>query len=278
MVDIQNATLAGGVAIGASADMYLYPGTAMAIGCIAGTISTIGFVKLAPILETYIGIHDTCGVNNLHGMPSFFGAIVSMIAAYYATVEDYGAYGLHRNFPARCTDASATNDACTQGWSASQQAHQQLAYCATTIAMGLAGGIAAGFIVTQRGFDNDFRRPEDMFRDDRFWETPSQEHPYYFDFRGEIKRKEDAVAIAVREESEELAKNRDRLDHMEAALKTLQAKTRATPGLGGFAGPVPGGYGGFAPQQQPASNGNVDAELGAMRTMMSKILNKLDAR
>jgi ammonium transporter Rh len=269
MVDIQNATLAGGVAIGASADMYLYPGTAMAIGAIAGTVSTLGFVKFAPILETYIGIHDTCGVNNLHGMPSFIGAIASMIAAYYATVDDYGVHGLNRQFPARCTDAFVTNT-CLQGRSASAQADQQLAYCATTIAMALAGGILAGFVVTNKGFDNDFKEQKDMFRDDRFWETPSQEHPYYFDFRGEIKRKEDAVAIAVREESEELAKHRDRLDHMEAALKTLQTKSRTAPAPGGFPQPI------FAPPPQQSSSGNVDSELAAMRNLMSKILQKLD--
>uniref|UniRef100_A0A8C0IVF4 Ammonium transporter Rh type A n=1 Tax=Chelonoidis abingdonii TaxID=106734 RepID=A0A8C0IVF4_CHEAB len=43
MVHIQNATLAGGVAVGSCADMNIYPFGAMLIGSIAGVISVIGF-------------------------------------------------------------------------------------------------------------------------------------------------------------------------------------------------------------------------------------------
>jgi len=223
-------------------------------------------------LETRFGIHDTCGVNNLHGMPSFFGACIAMIAAYMATVEDYGAVGLNKQFPGRCTDATPANPVCTQGWSAYEQATQQLAYTATTVAIALAGGLICGFIVNQKGFGNDFKEPSDMFRDDRYWETPSQEHPYYFDFRGEIKRKEDAVAVAVREESEELAKNRDRLEHMEAALKSLQAKSKQ----GALVGHPPPGYAPPPMFPRVPSSSNVDAEMISLKIMMAKILQNLD--
>jgi len=43
MEHLQNATLAGGVAIGASADMIITPGGALAVGSIAGILSVSGF-------------------------------------------------------------------------------------------------------------------------------------------------------------------------------------------------------------------------------------------
>jgi ammonium transporter Rh len=59
MVHIQNATLAGGVAVGAVADMPIQPFGAMIIGSFAGVISTLGFQYLTPMLNHGI-LHDTC--------------------------------------------------------------------------------------------------------------------------------------------------------------------------------------------------------------------------
>jgi ammonium transporter Rh len=81
MVDIQNATLAGGVAMGAAANMLPRPWGAMFIGAWAGVLSTFGFIKVQPFLDRVIGLKDTCGVHNLHGMPSIYGAICSVILA-----------------------------------------------------------------------------------------------------------------------------------------------------------------------------------------------------
>ncbi len=83
-VDIQNATLAGGVTIGSSANFSLTPAGALATGMIAGLVSTVGFCKLQPVLESK-GLHDSCGVHNLHGMPSILGALVS---AFFLAVSD----------------------------------------------------------------------------------------------------------------------------------------------------------------------------------------------
>jgi ammonium transporter Rh len=82
-VDIQNATLAGGVSIGAVANLSISPLIACLIGMLAGTISTIGFSKLQPYLENKFGLFDTCGIHNLHGMPSVLGGLASVIAAGY---------------------------------------------------------------------------------------------------------------------------------------------------------------------------------------------------
>lgn len=50
-VHIQNATLAGGVAVGTCADMNIGPFGAMLIGLVAGIISTLGFKFLTVSLE-----------------------------------------------------------------------------------------------------------------------------------------------------------------------------------------------------------------------------------
>ncbi|XP_030637059.1 ammonium transporter Rh type A isoform X2 [Chanos chanos] len=88
MVHIQNATLAGGVAVGTCADMNIGPFGAMLIGLIAGVISTVGFKFLTPILASSLGIQDTCGVHNLHGMPGILGGLAGIVAAALGKKED----------------------------------------------------------------------------------------------------------------------------------------------------------------------------------------------
>lgn len=72
-VPIQNATLAGGVAIGATANLVT-PFEAMIIGSLAGALSTYGFVR-GPFFSEV----DTCGIHNLHGMPGLLGGLFSAI-------------------------------------------------------------------------------------------------------------------------------------------------------------------------------------------------------
>lgn len=88
-VHIQNATLAGGVAVGAVADMVLQPWGAMTIGGLAGMLSVIGFRYITPFLSSH-KLHDTCGVNNLHGMPGLMAGIASIIVAFMANKQEYG--------------------------------------------------------------------------------------------------------------------------------------------------------------------------------------------
>ncbi|MCJ7631842.1 ammonium transporter [Candidatus Bathyarchaeota archaeon] len=76
--DIANASLAGGVAIGASV-ANVTPGWSMIIGLVAGGISVIGYTVIQPRLQKLTGGVDTCGVHNLHGMPGVFGGLVAMI-------------------------------------------------------------------------------------------------------------------------------------------------------------------------------------------------------
>lgn len=79
MVHIQNSTLAGGVAMGSAGDLYTEPGGALAIGTFAGILSVLGYVYLTPWLQRNIGLLDTCGVHNLHGMPGVLASIASAI-------------------------------------------------------------------------------------------------------------------------------------------------------------------------------------------------------
>ena len=43
-----------------------------------------------PIMAKWFYIQDTCGVNNLHGMPAILSAVASAIAAGVASVETKG--------------------------------------------------------------------------------------------------------------------------------------------------------------------------------------------
>ena len=62
-VHIQNATLAGGVAVGAIADLAINPFAAMIVGSIAGLVSTLGYSYLTPFLNRKF-VHDTCKITS----------------------------------------------------------------------------------------------------------------------------------------------------------------------------------------------------------------------
>jgi ammonium transporter Rh len=76
--DIANASLAGGVAIGASV-ANISPGWSLLVGSVAGSISVIGYRFIQHRLQKVTGGVDTCGVHNLHGLPGVFGGLVAMV-------------------------------------------------------------------------------------------------------------------------------------------------------------------------------------------------------
>ena len=84
---VQNATLAGGVAIGSAANMMVGPGGALAVGVAAGLLSTLGYAYIMPCLEAKIGLKDTCGVHNLHGMPGDCSQFANPTVVYSLTVS-----------------------------------------------------------------------------------------------------------------------------------------------------------------------------------------------
>ncbi|KAK6326302.1 hypothetical protein J4Q44_G00019470 [Coregonus suidteri] len=162
MVHIQNAALAGGVAVGTAGEMMLTPFGSMIVGFLAGTVSVLGFKFLSPILEKKLKIQDTCGVHNLHGMPGVLGAIVGAVTAALATKDVYGD-GMADVFP----------DIHSGDVEASFQGVRQAISLAVTLGIALLGGLITGFILKLPIYG----APPDTicFEDGIYWELPGEE-------------------------------------------------------------------------------------------------------
>merc|ERR1719397_27844 len=163
MEHLQNATLAGGVAVGACADMMLTPGGSLVIGALAGILSVCGFQYIQPVLMSKLKIHDTCGVNNLHGMPGLLGGLISVLMAGIATPGSYDEYSqgvdkksLTEIFPDLTEAAGGTRGT---------QALAQLLAVITTLAMAVVGGLVTGVIMRMVG-KMERMQGEDFYNDD----------------------------------------------------------------------------------------------------------------
>ena len=75
---LQNAVLAGGVAVGAVADILLEPYLAIILGLVGGVVSTCGFLFLPDIFTYKLRVHDTCSVHSLHALPGILGKTSSL--------------------------------------------------------------------------------------------------------------------------------------------------------------------------------------------------------
>ena len=135
MVDVQNASLAGGVAIGSCVNLSINPGSALTIGLFAGSISTFGYTKLQSKLETLFGIYDTCGILNLHGLPGLFGGIFSILVLLVNHRYD---------------DAGI-----------------QLLYLIITLVISIISGLITGLIL------KSMSSPEIIFQDINYFEVPT---------------------------------------------------------------------------------------------------------
>jgi len=163
MEHIQNATLAGGVFVGAGADMMLTPFGAILAGSIAGAISTLGFQYVTPYLASKWKITDTCGVNNLHGMPSVLGGLLSVLLSGIASHKVYDQFNsekdpthssLHEIFPrdGQWNSYTETWEGDEEfwgegGWTASKQAGRQFAAMLITMVFAVVGGAVSGLIM-----------------------------------------------------------------------------------------------------------------------------------
>ncbi|KAK9394049.1 ammonium transporter Rh type C [Crotalus adamanteus] len=164
MVHIQNATLAGGVAVGTSAEMMLTPYGALIVGFICGIVTTIGYVYITPFLDAKLHIQDTCGIHNLHGMPGLIGGIVGAVTAAAATEGVYGKKGLTNMFDFTGEYHNRTP---------SIQGGFQAAGIAVSLAMALVGGAIVGGILKLPFFGDP--TDENCFEDNVYWEVPGDE-------------------------------------------------------------------------------------------------------
>lgn len=85
IVEIVNATYAGGLAIACDASLAapIFP---LIIGAISGILGSIGLTYFTPFLLKYLKLHDTCGIFNIHVLPGLIGGISSVIyTSIYAT-------------------------------------------------------------------------------------------------------------------------------------------------------------------------------------------------
>ena len=160
MENILNATLAGGVIIGSSSDLIAFPSLTFAVGILGGLVSFLGYEFIGPYLLKHIGLHDTCGVHSLHGMPGLVGGIVAFfVVMFTATKENFGE-GLLEVFPKL--------DQRTRY----QQAGIQVAHIAIGLGIAILAGVITGFILSSSLFSKVWENYED---ENQWSEEPIEE-------------------------------------------------------------------------------------------------------
>lgn len=110
-----NATLAGGVIIASSCEMIFNPGFAIIIGAFGGIAASLGYMKLTPFYKRKVKLHDTCGVQYLHGIPGQLGAVASAICAGFAVYNYPNEYQLIKAFP-EVTNKEEPRTSSEQAW------------------------------------------------------------------------------------------------------------------------------------------------------------------
>lgn len=161
MVDVQNATLAGGVAVGSLANLMISPALAIVTGVCGGAISALGFAYLSDALLARFGLQDTCGVLNLHGTPALFSALAAVAAAAGISDSKYGGVeGIGAVYAARA-----------DGRSSSEQAFNQFMAILCTIGIALLSGAFTGLVMKAPVLG----RLTTFFQDAPFFHLPEDE-------------------------------------------------------------------------------------------------------
>lgn len=165
MVDVQNATLAGGVAVGSAADLVIQPWAAILVGLCASLVSVAGYFWLQPAMERTCGLFDTCGVHNLHGMPGVIGGISGTISAATVGASVYG-HNIATVYPAMAPVSDGG-----LGRTAGEQAVAQISALLITLAISITTGMLTGCLAKCEIFEPP--QPRDFFSDHTEWDEVS---------------------------------------------------------------------------------------------------------
>ncbi|XP_056405346.1 ammonium transporter Rh type A-like [Hyla sarda] len=173
LVHLQNATLAGGVAVGISADL-ISPGGAFSIGCLASMACTLGFRYLSPFLAQKIKLQDQCGIHNLHGLPGIIGTVGSIVVILLGPVDTYG-LSLHDTFYSNGLDEQQPILGVVKNgetWTAQSQALQQAAALGVTFGVSLFGGYITGLLLRLPCFVHPSK--DNLFDDQLYFQVPEE--------------------------------------------------------------------------------------------------------
>ncbi|KAL7681819.1 putative blood group Rhesus C/E/D polypeptide, ammonium transporter AmtB-like protein [Plasmopara halstedii] len=126
MVHVQNATLAGGIAMGTCSNLAVCPETAIIIGLVVGVASVAGYRYVSPHLEREFRIADTCGVFNLHGMPGLVGGFAGAMVTFLPPMTFMETQGWYQLLAIVTSASIATLSGLIVGYFlSSKQFHQQ---------------------------------------------------------------------------------------------------------------------------------------------------------
>lgn len=156
MVHVQNATLAGGVAMGTSCGFAFNPAIAIFIGLLAGFVSVLGYRFVTPFLERTIRLSDTCGILDLHGLPSIIGGLAGAVITASVSDSTYGD---------TLTDIYSARDTRSAG----EQAGYQVLATVISVALGIVSGYLVGFILKSPRL---FRQQKLKYEDEEWFHVP----------------------------------------------------------------------------------------------------------
>lgn len=154
MIDVQNATIAGGIAVGAAA-MMMSPAGALITGAVAGAVCVITVVFLQPWLRHWF-LDDTRNAQCVHGVSGIIGGIASMICAAIS-IHNEDLYG---------------QDPTVAFPRGTKQASIQLAIFFITIGFSLVPGLISGLVVRA------ITKYKVKFTDENEWTVPKDFEPH----------------------------------------------------------------------------------------------------